>query len=106
MPYRLKRRCPDCREGWLVLLTCPACRKMIAACDEDGGVFADGPAFDRPTEGCCDVWIHTLTGCPACRHVLEFAFSKRAEILGAGVPAGEFMRFPLWREPAKRKRRS
>jgi len=96
MPYRLKQRCPDCREGWLVLLTCPACRKIIAACDEDGGVFANGPAFDKPTAGTGDIAVSTITECPACRNVFEFHFSKRAEILGAGVPAKGFMRFPMW----------
>lgn len=95
MPYRLKRCFPDCRERWLVLLICPACRTMIAVCDEEGGVFANSPAFDRQTAGCCDVSIHPVTECLGCRQVLELTFAKRTEILGEGVPEKAFMRLPL-----------
>ena len=67
---KLKQPCPICVQGrTLVLLCCPNCTKLIAACDEEGSVFPDPTDLSVQAPWTCDPWVSTETQCPGCDEV-------------------------------------
>jgi hypothetical protein len=82
---RLVRPCPFCQQGVsLHLLTCPECRRVIAACDEAGCVY-DPKDLSAIGDSPCDVWYSTWTKCPYCRSVAEFTHATVDEVEALGL---------------------
>ncbi len=89
--FTLNQICPVCEQGSsLVFLTCPQCAKLILACDEEGTVFPNPCDLSLQAAWPCDVWQSTVTKCPHCLDVGEFAFATGDQIQAAGVRQDEY----------------
>jgi hypothetical protein len=89
--FTLNRLCPVCEQGSsLLFLTCPACGKVIIACDEEGSVFPNPQDLGVPASYPCDPWISTATRCPGCGTVQEFRFSSGEEIQQLGFSPTDY----------------
>jgi hypothetical protein len=90
--YKLANDCPSCQQGvTLHLLTCPGCRRVVAACDEAGCVF-DPRDLTRMADSPCDLWQSTWTKCPHCRSEAEFSCSTAEEVHALGLAEADLIR--------------
>ena len=88
--FTLNRPCPVCEQGALLFLTCPTCRKVVVACDEEGSLFPNPQDLEKQADYPCDAWISTVTKCPACQTIQEFRLSSGEEIQQAGFRPGDY----------------
>ena len=84
--WTLNDQCPVCQQyECLVLLTCPGCRTVVAACDEDGTVFPNPTDLHQTHTTTCDLRVNTTTKCPNCNDVVEFQTSTSSELIDSGL---------------------
>ena len=89
--WHLNQYCPVCEQGnSLIFLTCPICKKIILACDEEGTVFPEPNDLKLKGSWPCDVWYSTFTKCPHCAVETDFKFSTGEEIQLAGFATDEY----------------
>ena len=89
--WNLNATCPVCEQGGsLVLLTCPNCATVIAACDEDGSVFPNLTDLQQTTSVTCDPRISTTTRCPTCDALNEFRHATSNEIADSGLTPEQY----------------
>jgi hypothetical protein len=89
--FTLNRLCPVCEQASsLLFLTCPACGKVILACDEDGSVFPDPKNLDQLASYPCDPWVSTISLCPHCGTIQEFRLSSGKEIQTMGFTPRDY----------------
>jgi hypothetical protein len=84
--WRLRALCPVCGQGGcLALLACPACDRVVVACEEEGTVFPDAGNLLVTAS-------HDLSLCPGCRqrHLAEFVPAADAAIRSGGFTAAEY----------------
>jgi hypothetical protein len=83
--FKLVRPCPFCEQGVsLHLLTCPECRRVIAACDEAGCV-CDPKDLSEIGDSPCDVGYSRWTRWPYCRSLAEFTDATADEVEALGL---------------------
>jgi hypothetical protein len=85
--WRLRATCPVCEQGGcLALLSCPACDRVVAVCEEESAVYLDPrnlvPAGDGPER----------LACPGCgnRRVAEFVVATDTTIQSAGFTVVDY----------------
>jgi hypothetical protein len=84
--WRLRALCPVCGQGsCLALLACPACDRLIVACEEEGTVFPDSRNV-IVTVG------HAPTLCPGCgqRQLTEFVPATDVAIQSSGFTVADY----------------
>ena len=89
--WTLNQACPICRQGAsLVLLYCPKCEFIVAACDEDGSVFPDPLDLAQTLTATCDAGTNTATRCPHCDAVNEFRTATSDELNAYGLMSNQY----------------
>ena len=83
--WQLKKPCPNCGQGYLVLCTCDECHKVIAVCEEEEITFAS----------LFDISISTIaeTGpevCPHCHTEGKIRPSKDYELIQIGLTTNDY----------------
>jgi len=82
--WQLKKPCPSCKEGYLILYTCANCNKIVAICDEVGTIFNDPLNISEESISDGD------DRCPACKQEKTFRLSKDFELLNLGLTANDY----------------
>jgi len=79
--WHLKITCPCCGQGNPMLISCPTCEHVAAACEEVGNIFLDPRDL---TGNLCTGGIAT---CPSCgtRDLQEFVPASSLQIRKAGL---------------------
>jgi len=83
--WKLKQRCPCCKEGFLELCTCDNCKRVIAVCDEVSTIFIDplNISLER-------VWENNPKECPFCGMLNKLRVAKDYEIIAIGLTTNEY----------------
>ena len=88
--WKLKIVCPVCEQGdTLTFLTCPNCKKIILACEEEGTLFPDPKNLNKHVAWLFEIWNTIKTRCPHCNTIDDFSFSKGADIQAIGFESEE-----------------
>jgi hypothetical protein len=82
--WQLKKTCPCCKEGYLILHTCENCNKIVAICDEVGTIFND--PLNISAESISDDGDR----CPACKQEKTFSLSKDFELINLGLTTNDY----------------
>ena len=79
--WHLKIVCPCCRQGHPMLISCPECGYVAAACEEVGNNFLD------PQDLIASVCASDITNCPGCGRptLKEFVPATSQQIHEAGL---------------------
>lgn len=86
--FTLKRLCLTCGQPTLDLLTCSACRAVVAVFGGDGDVLK--APFDD-VSACGIIKLHSdQNPCPCCGSPVQFDLASGDEIQAAGVSAEDY----------------
>jgi hypothetical protein len=86
--WRLRGLCPVCGQGsCLALLECPACGRIVVACEEEGSVFLDPRNLLAAASD-----FSSSTSCPGCgqRQVTEFVPASDTAIRSGGFTIADY----------------
>lgn len=83
--WHLKKICPNCDQGNLILFTCEVCHKVIAVCDEEGTTFSNP----------LDISLNTISQfesetCPECKTHGNLHLSKDVELIQLGLTTNDY----------------
>jgi len=82
--WQLKKTCPCCKEGYLILYTCVNCNKIVAICDEVGTIFSDPLNISEKSIPNAD------DRCPVCKQDKAFRLSKDFELINLGLTTNDY----------------
>ncbi len=83
--------CPICEQGSsLILLSCPNCYGLVAACDEDGSLYSDLQNIAQMNSSTCDVWLSATTSCPHCKTISLFDHATSEQLINYGLRPSQY----------------
>lgn len=83
--WQLKKTCPNCGQGYLILCTCDECHKVIAVCEEEGATF--GNPFNISLEAVSSTEPEV---CPHCNTKGKIRLAKDYELIEIGLTTNEY----------------